>query len=353
MPAPSGVKDEILGFVAEWYDPRPQLVKTFLLKYYSATHDAELIDIKAHRCFLKRSKLPSSVFPSDFNVGNPVLIYGRELKIVDYADPQTRKKLSPVTESTVVFCLPEVTPSFGSVVQSCEEAGLRVSSLKTIALAGGTTLSNASVLLGVSPDALTSSTGVSMVVEFKGQDSVQAAQRVLAKYGPGVICANSEGAGRDFSELFLEAPSETTATFDSCTCCLIKPHAVKAGSTGGIIDTILSQGYEISAMQSFLLDRAVAGEFFEVYKGVVENYGAHVDELTTGKVVAIEVRAEDAVTTFRKTCGPYDVEMAKELAPKTIRGQHGVDNIRNAVHCTDLPTDGVNECDYFFNVLNL
>ena len=42
-----------------------------------------------------------------------------------------------------------------------------------------------------------------------------------------------------------------------------------------------------------------------------------------------------------------------KLFPKTIRGQHGTDNIRNAVHCTDLPTDGVNECEYFFNVLQM
>jgi len=192
-----------------------------------------------------------------------------------------------------------------------------------------------------------------MVVEFKGEGSVEVSQRVLAKYGPGVICASSSGMTLDFRAAFMDVESETTATLDSCTCCVVKPHAIKAGATGSIIDTILSQGYEISAMQSFLLDRATAGEFFEVYKGVVEDYGAHVDEMTTGKVIAIEVRAEDAVSTFRKTCGPYDVEMAKELFPKTIRGQHGTDNIRNAVHCTDLPTDGVNECEYFFNVLQM
>lgn len=32
-----------------------------------------------------------------------------------------------------------------------------------------------------------------------------------------------------------------TATFDSCTCCVIKPHAVKAGSVGKIIDKIINE----------------------------------------------------------------------------------------------------------------
>ena len=32
-----------------------------------------------------------------------------------------------------------------------------------------------------------------------------------------------------------------TATFDSCTCCVIKPHAVKAGNVGKIIDKIFGE----------------------------------------------------------------------------------------------------------------
>lgn len=156
----------------------------------------------------------------------------------------------------------------------------------------------------------------------------------------------------DFEAEFCTAQTDTTATLDSCTCCVIKPHAVKAGATGDIINTIISQGYEVSAVQSFLLDRATAGEFYEVYKGVIEDYATHVAEMTTGRVVAMEIRAENAVQTFRKTVGPHDIEIAKDLFPNTIRGKHGIDNIRNVVHCTDLPTDGVSECEYFFDILN-
>lgn len=32
-----------------------------------------------------------------------------------------------------------------------------------------------------------------------------------------------------------------TATFDSCACCVIKPHAVKAGNVGKIIDKIFDE----------------------------------------------------------------------------------------------------------------
>ena len=134
-------------------------------------------------------------------------------------------------------------------------------------------------------------------------------------------------------------------------------------------------------MQTFNLDLASAKEFLEVYKGesdlwlpatmhmsclqplklcgvgcgravtgVVPEYLDLAEELTEGPLLAMEVRAEKAVETFRETVGPWDIEMAKELRPATIRALFGKDRIRNAVHCTDLPEDGELECRYFFSL---
>jgi nucleoside diphosphate kinase len=85
--------------------------------------------------------------------------------------------------------------------------------------------------------------------------------------------------------------------------------------------------------------------------GVVPEYTDMAEELTEGPVVALEVWAEDAVATFRQTAGPWDVEIAKELRPATIRAKFGIDRIRNGVHCSDLPEDGELECRYFFELL--
>ena len=46
-----------------------------------------------------------------------------------------------------------------------------------------------------------------------------------------------------------------TAMLSNCTLCLIKPHAVLDGHAGKIVDRILEEGFEISAMSSFFLDR--------------------------------------------------------------------------------------------------
>jgi len=63
------------------------------------------------------------------------------------------------------------------------------------------------------------------------------------------------------------------------------------------------------------------------------------------------VRQEDVVNKFREFCGPHDPELAKTLRPKTLRAAFGSDRVKNGIHCTDLPEDGVLESEYFFNIL--
>ena len=41
---------------------------------------------------------------------------------------------------------------------------------------------------------------------------------------------------------------------------------------------------------------------------------------------------------------------ANKLYPDTIRAIFGQDWVRNAIHCTDSPKDGVIECDYLFKI---
>lgn len=68
-----------------------------------------------------------------------------------------------------------------------------------------------------------------------------------------------------------------------------------AGQAGQVINQILSEGFEISAMQMFYLDRATSEEFFEVYKGVLPEFQPMAEHLTTGPCIAMEIRQENAV----------------------------------------------------------
>jgi nucleoside-diphosphate kinase len=121
------------------------------------------------------------------------------------------------------------------------------------------------------------------------------------------------------TDFFFSSNMKPTAFFSSCTTCVIKPHAVANGDAGKIIDIILQEGFEISAMEMFTLDKPTAEEFFEVYKGVLPEFVAMVEHMTTGPCIALEIRQENVVKAFRDLAGPMDPEIAKNLRPHTIR----------------------------------
>lgn len=65
---------------------------------------------------------------------------------------------------------------------------------------------------------------------------------------------------------------------------------IKEGLAGQIIDIILSEGFEISAMEMFNLSRPVVEEFYDVYKGVLPEYLPLIEHLSNGPIIALEVR---------------------------------------------------------------
>jgi nucleoside-diphosphate kinase len=163
-----------------------------------------------------------------------------------------------------------------------------------------------------------------------------------------VYASASHQAKKADMDLWFGTEVATTALFNNCTCVVIKPHVVGAGQAGEVIHSILEEGFEISAMQMFNLDKPTAEEFLEIYRGVVPEYIPICEQMTTGACIVMEVRQQNAVAAFREVCGPMDPEIAKNLRPNTLRAKYGRDRVKNAIHCTDLPEDGVLESQYFF-----
>ena len=159
-----------------------------------------------------------------------------------------------------------------------------------------------------------------------------------------------QSAARELAFYFKAGRGNPTATMSTnSTLCLIKPHA--AADTGKIWQTVVDAGYTVSAAQSFALDRVAAIEFLEVYKGVVPEYVAMAAEITSGRLVALELSGNGGQAAFRKFAGPMDPEIARHLHPSSLRAMFGADKVKNAVHCTDLPDDGPLELEYFFSIL--
>eukprot|EP00904_Undaria_pinnatifida_P007731 jgi/Undpi1/4088/HiC_scaffold_16.g07455.m1 len=365
------VPRQVLSFLAEWFDPLPQLTKQYLLKYFVDTNEAEMVELKTRRLFLKRSPCPSHLTVRDFAIGSKVILYGRDLTIAAYADKPTETSLTPDTESAVFLIGPEVRSSAGKILDGllCSTRGV-LSRLKMAQL-DPSVAAEAAKCLGLqgkeSRDVAEGLTGGPVVLGvIRGGNARDVAAKACAglasQFGEagaqrGVWCCTAEQQSDDLERMFApggpvgRGKGGRTATFDSCTCCVIKPHAVKAENAGKIIDQIIGEGFDVSAMETFQLTRTQAREFFEVYQGVIPRYGEVLDEMATGVCIALEVRGQNAVNSFRETAGPWDVDMAKELRPKSIRGKFGESGAKTGVHCTDLPEDGPSESRYFFELM--
>lgn len=143
--------------------------------------------------------------------------------------------------------------------------------------------------------------------------------------------------------------------FNNSTLAIIKPHCIKDGLLGRILNEILTHGFKIEAMRMLMMARGNCEEFYEVYRGILPEFIQMVAQLASGVCMCLEIVCEDPTKNsheeFRQFCGPMDPEIAKLLRPHTLRSKFGSSKVRNAVHCTDLPDDTHLELQYMFKIL--
>lgn len=321
---------------------------------------------------MKRCQYPGLVL-SDLFVGATITIYSRQLKVVDYADVFTRQRFETQRSKTFAMIKPDCYNHIGKIIDIINSAGFRISNLRMTRMsvtqsrqfyaehAGKpfyedlTNFIASDVVVGLE---LIAENAVARWRELMGPTNpntakVEAPNSIRALFGTeGTHNAvhGSDSATSANRELnFFFSLQGSTAVLNNCTCCIIKPHAFF--QAGKIINFILEEGFEISAMMFVHLDKPSAEEFLEIYKGVLPEFTGIVEHITSGPSIVLEIRQENVVPAFRQLAGPLDPEVAKHLRGNTIRANFGVDRVSNAVHCTDLPEDGVLECEYFFRIL--
>lgn len=108
----------------------------------------------------------------------------------------------------------------------------------------------------------------------------------------------------------------------SRTLAIIKPDAYK--HLGKILTLIQEAGFWVNNMRTCQLSKAEAEQFYAVHEGK-----PFFDKLTSfmssGRICALELVAEDAVPKWRALIGPTDSGKAREEAPRSIRAQFGTD----------------------------
>jgi nucleoside-diphosphate kinase len=129
------------------------------------------------------------------------------------------------------------------------------------------------------------------------------------------------------------------------TFSIIKPNAVRTGKTGPILAMINEAGFEIAAMRMVRLTKPQAESFYSVHKGK-PFYEGLVEFMTSGPVVVMILRHENAVEQFRKLIGSTDPSKAE---PGTIRKLFAVSVQMNAVHGSDSVENAAIEANFFFS----
>lgn len=133
--------------------------------------------------------------------------------------------------------------------------------------------------------------------------------------------------------------------YSDFTFSIIKPNAVRTGKTGPILAMINEGGFEIAAMRMVKMTLPQAESFYSVHKGK-PFFDGLVEFMTSGPVVVMILRHENAVDQFRKLIGATDPAKAE---PGTIRKIFAVSVQMNAVHGSDSVENAIMEANFFFS----
>ncbi|GAB5464988.1 MAG: nucleoside-diphosphate kinase [Candidatus Kapaibacteriales bacterium] len=125
---------------------------------------------------------------------------------------------------------------------------------------------------------------------------------------------------------------------------MIKPDAVGNKNVGDILAMTQKEGFEILGMKMTKLSKAEAQKFYEVHKER-PFYNDLVEYMTSGPIVALALKKDNAVESWRNFIGATNPEDAAE---GTVRKLYGKNIENNAVHGSDSDENAKREVGFFF-----
>jgi nucleoside-diphosphate kinase len=116
------------------------------------------------------------------------------------------------------------------------------------------------------------------------------------------------------------------------------------GQQGEILSRIHKAGFKIIAIKSLRLTKDEAGGFYAVHRER-PFFAELTDFMSSGKIFALVLEAENAIAKWRDTMGATD---PRKAAPGTIRRDLGTSIGNNCTHGSDAPDTAAFEIAYFF-----
>ncbi len=129
------------------------------------------------------------------------------------------------------------------------------------------------------------------------------------------------------------------------TLVIIKPDAVQRRLIGKIINRFEEKGLEIIGLKMTVISEALAKEHYSVHEGR-EYYEKLITFMTSGPVVMLVLRGQNAIEVIRKQMGPT---FGYEADPGTIRGDYAMSKRFNLIHGSDSEESAEREISLFFD----
>jgi nucleoside-diphosphate kinase len=128
------------------------------------------------------------------------------------------------------------------------------------------------------------------------------------------------------------------------TLVLVKPDGVSRGLAGAVVARFEQRGFELRGARLLKIPRALAAQHYAEHKGK-PFYGELVSFITSGPVLALAVRGENAIAGVRAMMGATN---PADAAPGTIRGDYATELSENVVHGSDSRASARRELALFF-----
>ena len=251
-----------LSFIVEHYDTLAQMVKKYQLFYYPEDASIEMYDIKNQRIFLKRIINPE-VKTTSLYLGSEISIYSRQYKIIAFADEFTKKTLENVRTSVFALILPSAYMIIGKIIDIIQRNGFLINKLKMNKLSS----KEASNFLKIhnsneiTPEFLGSDFVVGM--ELVKSNAVAEIEKLakeeinnlVKENTPVMIYSNDLNLAKQEIGYYFSLKHQPQLS--NCSLLVIKPHIIESGNAGKLIDIVLNEGFEISSMELFYLDKKV------------------------------------------------------------------------------------------------
>ena len=128
------------------------------------------------------------------------------------------------------------------------------------------------------------------------------------------------------------------------TLVLVKPDGVRRGLCGEVVARLERRGYDLRGARLIRITKPLARRHYAEHRGK-PFFSDLVDFITSGPVLALAVRGEDAIAGVRALMGATN---PKDALPGTIRGDLATLLQENVVHGSDSRNSARRELRLFF-----